>query len=336
MMRRLLTGLLLSSAVAACVSTSQVSPQTAAGAQAQRPPATAQPPSRPAPAPTPAAPAAPAAAAPAAASDLKLPNAKDSVKFLAMGDMGSGDTPQYEVGKQMAAWHAKFPFDFCIMLGDNLYGSQEPNDFVTKFQTPYKPLIDAGVKFYAALGNHDNQTNRFYKPWSMNGERFYSYTKKNVKFIALDSDYLDPKQLKWLEDELKGTKEDWKIVYFHHPLYSSGGRHGSEDDLRLILEPLFVQNGVNVVYSGHDHIYERIKPQKGIYYFVSGSAGQLRPGDLKRSALTEAGFDQDQSFMINEIVGDDLYFQTITRTGKTVDSGSIHRQGKPAGAAIQK
>src|SRR5215208_6740814 len=82
-------------------------------------------------------------------AELTLPNARDSVKFAAIGDMGTGETPQYEVGKQMAAWHAKFPYDFVIMLGDNLYGRQEPRDFVTKFELPYKPLLDAGVKFYA-------------------------------------------------------------------------------------------------------------------------------------------------------------------------------------------
>lgn len=273
--------------------------------------------------------AAPQPAAPVKDPSLTLPNAKDSVKFMAMGDSGSGSTEQYEVGRQMALWRTKFPFDFAIMLGDNLYGGQTPADFVKKFETPYKPLLDAGVKFYAALGNHDNQENRFYKPWNMNGERFYTYTKKNVRFFALDSDYLDPKQLQWLEDELKKAGEDWKIVYFHHPLYSSGGTHGSEVDLRVILEPLFLKYGVNVAYAGHDHVYERVKPQKGIYYFVSGSAGQLRKGDLKKTALTAAGFDQDMTFVINEIVGDDLHFQAITRTGKTVDSGSIRRQAKP-------
>src|SRR5207248_4884650 len=138
---------------------------------------------------------------------------------------------------------------------------------------------------------------------------------------VLDSDYMDPKQLQRIDTELKSARDDWKIVYFHHPLYSSGGRHGSEVDLRVTLEPLFVKYGVNVVYSGHDHIYDRLKPQKGIYYFISGAAGQLRQGDLHRSAMTEAGFDQDQSFMLNEIDGDDLSFQTISRTGKNVDTG---------------
>lgn len=258
-----------------------------------------------------------------------VPNRKDSLKFVAIGDNGTGEKAQYEVAAQMNAWHGKFPFEMVIMLGDNMYGSQRTRDFVDKFENPYKPLLDAGVKFYAALGNHDNQTNRFYKPWNMNGERYYAYARKNVKFFVLDSDYMDPKQLQWIDNELKSARDDWKIVYFHHPLYSSGGRHGSEMDLRVTLEPLFVKYGVNVVYSGHDHMYERVKPQKGIYYFVSGSGGQLRGGDLKKSALTAAGYDQDQSFMLNEVDHDELFFQVITRGGKTIDAGVLARQAQP-------
>ena len=263
------------------------------------------------------------------AAPAGVPNRKDSLKFTAIGDMGTGSKAQYEVGAQMNTWRAKFPFDIVIMLGDNIYGSQRPQDFVDKFESPYKPLLDAGVKFYAALGNHDNQTNRFYKPWNMNGERYYAYGRKNVKFFVLDSDYMDPKQLQWIDTELKNARDDWKIVYFHHPLYSSGGRHGSEVDLRVTLEPLFVKYGVNVVYAGHDHVYERINPQKGIYYFVVGSSGQLRGGDLKKTGLTAAGYDQDQVFLLNEIDKDELFFQAITRTGKTVDAGVITRQPKP-------
>jgi 3',5'-cyclic AMP phosphodiesterase CpdA len=268
-----------------------------------------------------------------AAQDVTLPNKAGSVKFAVMGDNGNGTKRQYEVADMMAKVQEKFPYDMVIMLGDNMYGSQNPQDFETKFEIPYKSLLDRKVKFYAALGNHDNQENRFYKPWNMNGERFYSFKKDNVRFFVLDTDYVDPKQREWIERELKSSTDDWKIVYFHHPLYSSGGRHGSEMDLRELLEPLFVTNGVSVVFQGHDHIYERIKPQQGITYFVSGAAGQLRPGDLKKSAITAAGYDQDQSFMIVEVDKDDMHFQTIARTGKTLDSGVIKRTERPKEAA---
>jgi predicted phosphodiesterase len=254
-----------------------------------------------------------------------LPTKADSLKFAVMGDMGTGDKPQYEVADQLAAAHGRFPFDMVIMLGDNLYGRQEPSDFVQKFERPYKPLLDAGVKFYAALGNHDAQSNPNYKPFNMNGQRYYTYARNDVRFFVLDTDYLDPPQRTWIEQALQSSNERWKICYFHHPLYSDGGRHGSSVDLRVILEPLFIKYGVNVVFSGHDHIYERITPQHGIYYFVSGSAGQLRKGDIKRSPMTAAAFADDQSFMLVEVAADDLSFVAISRTGATVDSGVIHR-----------
>jgi hypothetical protein len=263
------------------------------------------------------------------AQELTVPNRQVSLKFAAMGDNGTGEQPEYDVARQMDLWHRVFAFDMVIMLGDNMYGSQQAADFVRKFERPYKPLLDAGVKFYACLGNHDKTSNDRYAPFNMGGERYYTYARNNVRFFVLDSNYLDPAQLVWIESALKDAKEAWKIAYFHHPLYSDGGRHGSSVDLRVRLEPMFVKYGVSVVYSGHDHIYERLKPQQGIYYFVSGAGGELRKGDLKRSTTTAAGFDQDRSFMLNEIAGDDLFFQVISRIGETVDQGVIHREVKP-------
>src|SRR5262249_48803924 len=156
----------------------------------------------------------------------------------------------------------------------------------------------------------------------------YTYVKKNVRFFVLDSDYMDPKQLQWLDSELSKSQENWKIVYFHHPLYSSGGTHGSEYDLRKLLEPLFTKYGVNEVFSGHDHIYARIKPQKGVYYLVAGAGGQLRKGDLTRTDLTAKGYDQDCTFMLVEVDGNALYFDALNRSGEIVDSGAIERQAK--------
>jgi 3',5'-cyclic AMP phosphodiesterase CpdA len=254
-----------------------------------------------------------------------LPNKAGSLKFAAIGDNGTGDQAQYDVARQMAAAHAAFPFDLVIMLGDNMYGGQKPADFVNKFEKPYAALLDAGVKFRASLGNHDRPENVSYTLYNMDGQRYYSYTRNNVRFVVLDSTQMDPKQLQWLETTLRDAKEAWKICYFHHPLYSDAARHGASVDLRVVLEPLFVRYGVNVVFSGHDHVYERIKPQKGIYYFVSGAAGQLRKGNMRPDEQTAAYFDQDQSFMLVEVADDDMFFSVISRTGRAVDSGVIHR-----------
>jgi hypothetical protein len=130
-----------------------------------------------------------------------------------------------------------------------------------------------------------------------------------------------------VEQELKASSNDWKIVVFHHPLYSSGERHGSDLRLREVLEPLFLKYNVSVVLNGHDHFYERVKPQKGIQYFVVGSGGQLRSGNIDRqSGITARGFDTDLTFMAAEITGDQMYFNAIARTGQTVDSGVLTRR----------
>jgi predicted phosphodiesterase len=264
------------------------------------------------------------------AEDVILPGKPGSVRFAAIGDMGTGEAAQYEVAQRMLQFHQQFPFTFVIALGDNIYGGKSPAELQKKFETPYKPLLDAGVQFYAVLGNHDDSNERFYKFFNMNGQQYYSYKKGNVHFFALDSNSPDPKQLAWLETELKNAGNgEWKICYFHHPLYTAGKFHGPDTDLRKVLEPIFVKYGVDVVFAGHEHVYERVKPQQGVYYFVEGASGELRAGNLKPSAETAKGFDTDRSFILIEIAGDDLYFQATSRLGAVIDSGVIHRTIRP-------
>jgi DNA repair exonuclease SbcCD nuclease subunit len=264
---------------------------------------------------------------PANSPQVVLPLKLNSVRFAVIGDSGTGGRDQYEIAEQMESFRQKVKFDFVIMLGDNIYGGHSPKDFENKFERPYKPLIDAGVKFYASLGNHDDpDVERLYKPFNMGGQRYYVFKKGDVAFFALDSNYMDPKQLDWVTQNLRDSRAKWKICFFHHPLYNYGKSHGPDVDLRTQLTPLFRQYGVNAVFSGHEHVYERLKPVDNIAYFVLGNSGKLMSHDLRQSPEVQAGFDSGRSFMIVEIAGDDLYFQTISRTGSTIDSGSVHRQ----------
>jgi hypothetical protein len=273
------------------------------------------------------APRAPAPQVQAVAPRTTLPNEADSVKFLVIGDTGTGDRYQYDVAAKIVDVHTRFPFEFVIMMGDNMYGGEKPIDFVNKFEKPYKPLLDGGVKFYASLGNHDDPSQRFYQKFNMDGKRYYTFRRKDVEFFVLDSTYMAPAQVNWLRDELKRSDAKWKIPYFHHPIYSSGERHGSELDLQKVVEPLFVENGVDVVFAGHEHFYERLKPQKGIVYITQGGSAKLRRGNLRdNSQMTAKGFDTDRSFTLVEIVGDHLFFETISRLGEAVDSGQFPRR----------
>jgi predicted phosphodiesterase len=282
----------------------------------------------------PAATAVPGPTSPAAQLPASvLPNQQDSVKFAVIGDTGTGGSAQYQIAKLLSEARTRFPYEFVIMLGDNMYGSEGPSDFVKKFETPYKPALDAGVKFYATLGNHDDAAQRFYRPFNMDGKRFYTFRKGDVEFFVLDSTYLAPEQVEWLKDELTGSDAKWKIAYMHHPLYSSGEKHGSEADLRALVEPLFIANGVDVVFAGHEHFYERLKPQKGIHYFIQGGSAKLRKGNIRAgSPLTARGFDTDNSFTLVEIAKDQLYFETISRRGQVVDAGTFVRREVSANA----
>ena len=259
-----------------------------------------------------------------AAAPIALPDTPGSLRFAVIGDMGTGERRQVDVAAQMTALRARFSYNLVLMVGDNLYGRQRPEDIAAKFDRPYAPLLQAGVRFYGALGNHDHPETRFYEPFHMSGERYYSFVRENARFFVLDSNLMDRKQVAWAETTLRESSEPWKIAIFHHPLYSDATRHGSDMQLRTILEPLLVKAGVNVVFSGHDHVYERLVPQKGITYFVTGSSGKLSPGDVRRSPTTAAAFDSDNAFVIVEISGESLYFQTISRTGTIVDSGIVN------------
>jgi hypothetical protein len=260
---------------------------------------------------------------------ISLPGKEGSVKFAVIGDTGTGSAKQQEVGATLVRSHQMFPFEFVLMLGDNLYGGESPKDYRAKFSDVYQHLLNAEVKFYATLGNHDEPAQRFYENFNMEGKEYYRFTKGNVAFYSLNSNYMDKKQLQWLESELAKDTSKWKILFCHHPPYSSGGKHGSDKALREVVEPLILKYGVNAMLTGHDHFYERIKPQQGVYYFVSGAGGKLRQGDVrKNSPLTDKAFDSDMSFMLVEIVDDQMYFQAVSRTGATVDVGVLAHQKK--------
>ena len=267
---------------------------------------------------------------------LALPSRPDSVKFAVIGDSGRGWAPQHEVARQMVAYRQQFPFGFVLMAGDNIYeGPATADDYRVKFEEPYAALLADNVPFYAVLGNHDDPNQRNYAPFNMQGHRYYTFTPPanllarlvtDVQIFALDSTNMDGAQQAWLTEQLSRSKAHWKIVLLHHPLYSSG-RYGLQARLfRWQLESLLVDNGVDVVFAGHEHIYQRSRLQRGVQYFISGGAGSLRRGDGAVTPAIARSYDRDFHFMLVEIADDALYFQAITRTGLTVDAGVLRQE----------
>jgi len=258
------------------------------------------------------------------ADEFKFPLKPNSVRFAAIGDMGTGEPPQYEVAQRMVEARRSFPFDFVIMLGDNIYGGSKASDFEKKFELPYKPLLDAGVKFYASLGNHDNAKERFYKFFNMNGESYHTFKHGNVRFFALDSNYMDPRQIDWIKAQLNDASEtNWKICFFHHPLYSSGRFHGPATDLRQLLEPLFIQYDVDVVFSGHDHLYERTRPIGGVVYVTTGAGGAELYPRAASNPFTVAFANERHSYTVIEISGHVMHLRQIDEDGREVDTVTL-------------
>lgn len=266
-------------------------------------------------------------------SHLPLPEGAPpagTVRFAAFGDMGTGDEKQLAIARLLGEFQQQRPYDTVLMLGDNIYPDGNPRDLPAKFERPYAELLQQGINFYAVLGNHDVRKGRQaqinYQPFNMGGRAYYSFVKGEglVEFFGLDTTDYDEAQAQWFESALRESKAQWKIAFFHHPLYSSADAHGSDLKLRARIEPLLVKYGVAAAFSGHDHTYERTTPQQGVQYFVSGAGGKLRRGDLDgMSPIMAAGHDENQSFMFVELNREQMKFWSIDITSRIVDSGSL-------------
>jgi hypothetical protein len=263
-------------------------------------------------------------------SFLRMPRKARSVRFAVLGDTGTGDTYQRKVADMLWSYYEQDNrFKFALLLGDNLYAARESaSDYRAAFLDPYQKFLDARVVFHATLGNHDLPAQTDFPPFHMGGKERYSFTEHNVKFVCLNSNKPnDPDQLKWLDGEL-GSADGWRICFFHHPLYSSGVHASEAREIRADLEDALVRNHVNVVFSGHEHFYERVTPQKNIQYFVSGAAAKLRRGDLAGASFTAFGWDREHSVMVVEIDGDTMYFQSLGESGRTIDCGIVYRNAE--------
>jgi 3',5'-cyclic AMP phosphodiesterase CpdA len=213
--------------------------------------------------------------------------AEAPLRFVAIGDAGTGRPDQYVVARAMMQYWQTASFPFVLLAGDNIYDRGEIEKIRQAFEQPYADLLQQGVSFYAALGNHDVGTHNgedevAYPGFNMAG-RYYTFTQASVQFFALDTTQALSKraasrwaeQLQWLRSELQRSQQPWKVVFGHHPVYSSG-QHGSTPELMEALPPIFADYGVQLYINGHDHNYERTVPMEGTTYITTGNGALLR------------------------------------------------------------
>ncbi len=248
-----------------------------------------------------------------------------SFRFVALGDVGTGNIGQLAIANMMDSYFKQDPFKLVLMTGDNIYEDGAIERVGATFGRPYRFLREQKVPFYAVLGNHDIRTKNGvdqvnYSAFNIQG-RYYTFTKGIVQYFALDtnSNANWSKQLIWLEKNLAKSTATWKIVFGHHPLYSSGV-HGSSSELIARLSPLFARYGVHLYINGHDHDYERTKPIEGTTYLTCGAGAKTRPvGSSDWTAQSAARL----SFATIDVYPERLEIQGIGKDGEVFDRGEI-------------
>ncbi len=270
--------------------------------------------------------------APDPVAAVPIPKSNLVFRFAVMADTGSGDTKQYAVARTIAQYQQKYPFDTILMAGDNIYTNGEFNKIGSVFARPYKELIDRGVKFYAALGNHDVRTENGdrevnYPDFNMQGKRYYTHTHGDVRFFALETNALvNPNapdraaQLAWLDRELGASKAKWNIIYGHHNIYSVGV-YGVNNVMVKDVTPILKKHKVKLWINGHDHNYQRSNPIDGTTYLVAGGGGaSLYP--VKPQSWT-AFAKSTHSFGIVEVYQDQIVLVGIDSRGQVIDRGVV-------------
>jgi len=253
-------------------------------------------------------------------------------KFAAYGD--SRSRPYWH--KQIVEKMKKENPDLILHMGDIVGNGKKYSQWGPQFFEPLEGLINH-VPIYPCLGNHEKDAQNYFDFFSLpNNESWYSFNYSNCHFVALDTNKNYGKvsrQYKWLVNDLKRTHTKWKIVFLHHPAYSSGIGHGSELEVRRILTPLFRKYGVDIVFCGHEHIYERSFPigsafesknNNPVTYVITGGGG----AELHKigSDIWTASTKRIYNFCVVEIDGGELHFKAIDIDGKIFDKFSIIKE----------
>jgi predicted phosphodiesterase len=278
-----------------------------------------------------------------AATFATAPDPGGAFDFVMIGDSGVGSEAQAAVAAQMRALEP----DFVLHLGDVIYPDGQAEGYDPWFFDPYAGVLDRAPVF-PVLGNHDYISSRgqpyleaFYLPANNpeQSERYYSFDWGNAHFTALDSNQRfepDSDERRWLEADLAASDALWKFVFFHHALYTTGphGHDGYVIPLRDTLAPLFEQYGVDFVFAGHDHTYERSTPRRdyapasdGVVYIVSGGGGA---GLYAVGASPFTAFSASVHHVVQVRI-DDCFFslRAIDVTGAALDQIALARCPRP-------
>lgn len=263
-----------------------------------------------------------------------VPDENAAFTFAVFGDFGQASKGQFAVARQLE----KSPAEFVLLTGDLIYGRGEEEHYDTRFFAPYRKSLRR-MNFWPALGNHDLGQKGGAAvlsvfdvpqngPAGLQPGRNYSFDYGSAHVVALDSNapasvlrrVIGP----WLERDLAASKKRWKFVFFHHPPFSSAN-HGENAKVRDILVPIFARQKVDIVFSGHDHAYERTKPRDGVTYIVSGNGGASLYRHRNPHDYTEVFYNAKHGFTEVRVDGGRLELRHINADGEVVDRHELRK-----------
>lgn len=258
--------------------------------------------------------------------DLTLPLVDGSIRFAVLGNTDPELRLQYETLQRLKDFHLKFPFQFMLMIGDDDRSNSASPVEMDRISQLLHDLSSSGVEFFLSPGRQQ-QWREISGQGDQENRRYYSFKRGPVHFFALDTDNLDVEQISWLKLGLKESRHLWKICLLERPLpmLSESQSVKGINHIRELLESLFTSHGVHVVFSGSGHPYKRLHPLKGTYHFISGATYIPSNGPQFDEDLVASRFDRDLSFLLVEISGDVLYFESVSRKGETIDRSALPR-----------
>lgn len=294
---------------------------------------------------------------------VRMPPGRNSgFRFLAFGDSGNGGNGQYELATIMTQQKC----DLVIHTGDLIYPAGAAHDYHLKFYDPYAPLI-ASTPFMASLGNHDCATDKgapllkqFVLPQNgpagLETERNYWFDYGNARFVALDTNRsvelgvisfedMKTKVAPWLRAALSADDARWKFVFFHHPPYT-GSTHDADGQafVKDAFSAVMDETGVDMVFTGHNHLYERTAPIKGdkvvgegqgpVYVTTGAGGASLYPEDLPSPDYIRFYKDGVFSFTVIDLTADKLTLRQIDENEKVIDEYVIDKLVKAPGQSV--
>lgn len=270
--------------------------------------------------------------------NVRMESPSSDLNFIIIGDPHGKVKPLTKIRQQVLDIHKETPIDAIILTGDNLTPKHNfARDVLEQFIFPFHSIIQRNIPFYAVLGNHDLKYSAEeinYPLFNMRGRRYYNQSfGDRVEFFFLDTNTLrnnDSQQINWLRQALSQSKARWKIAVMHVPMFASPVAHRGSIRLAALLEPIFSENSaIDIVLSGHNHLYERLYQKNGVLYITVGGSGKLTRGSLTPSPLRAVGYNKAQSFLWLNFQEDRLLFRAYSITGELIDQGELKHKEFP-------